>query len=350
MHNGKMQNHQAPGRPMALMRGTWSSRRVLVTGATGILGSWVVKALLEHGATVVALLLDIDPHAELARSGDLNRITVVYGSVENYTVVDRAVGVWEVDTVLHLAAQSLVGPALRAPLSTFEANIRGTYHVLEACRIHADTVRAVVVASSDKAYGSHPSLPYTEETPLRPQHPYDVSKACTDLLAQSYHDTYGLPVLVSRCGNIYGGGDLNWSRIVPGTIRSLLRQERPVIRSDGQYVRDYLYVKDAASAYLCLAEAAMAGTVGHAFNFSGESRRTVLQIVDEIQRLMGRPDLSPDIQNATTAEIREQWLSFEKANAMLGWAPAYTLEDGLRETIEWYREWFTSWERGPARA
>jgi CDP-glucose 4,6-dehydratase len=270
----------------------WRGRRVLVTGATGIVGSWVVKSLLERGATVVVLCVDLDPQSELVRSGDIHKVKQVYGSLEDYAAVERAVGVWEVDTVIHLGAQTLVGVAARAPLATFEANIRGTYHLLDACRVHATMIKSVVVASSDKAYGSSPELPYTEQTPLRAHHPYDVSKACTDLLAQTYHDTYGLPVLIARCGNIYGGGDLNWTRIVPGTIRSLLRGERPIIRSDGTFVRDYLYVKDAASAYLCLAEAAATGKLrGEAVNFGGDARRTVLEVVGDLQRLTGRSDL-----------------------------------------------------------
>ncbi len=324
----------------------WRGRRVLVTGATGIVGSWVVKSLLERGATVVALCVDLDPQSELVRSGDIHKVKQVYGSLEDYAAVERAVGVWEVDTVIHLGAQTLVGVAARAPLATFEANIRGTYHLLDACRVHATMIKSVVVASSDKAYGSSPELPYTEQTPLRAHHPYDVSKACTDLLAQTYHDTYGLPVLIARCGNIYGGGDLNWTRIVPGTIRSLLRGERPIIRSDGTFVRDYLYVKDAASAYLCLAEAAATAKLrGEAVNFGGDARRTVLEVVGDLQRLTGRSDLAPDIQNTAKAEIREQWLSFEKATRVLGWTPAYTMEQGLRETLDWYRRWFTDWER-----
>jgi CDP-glucose 4,6-dehydratase len=324
---------------------SWRGRRVLVTGATGIVGSWVVKALLERGATVVALCVDQDPQGELVRSGDIHRIKQVYGSLEDYEAVARAVGVWEVESVIHLGAQALVGPAARAPLPTFETNIRGTYYLLDACRVHQDMIRSIVVASSDKAYGASPDLPYTEQMPLRAQHPYDVSKACADMLAQTYHDTYGLPILIARCGNIYGGGDLNWNRIVPGTIRSLMRGERPIIRSDGTFVRDYLYVKDAASAYLTLAEAAFTGTLrGHAVNFGGAARRTVLEVVTDLQRLTGRMDLTPDIRNTARAEIREQWLSFDKATQTLGWTPAHTMEQGLGETLEWYRRWFADWE------
>jgi len=324
----------------------WRGRRVLVTGATGIVGSWVVKTLLERGATVVALLVDIDPQCELVRSGDIHKVKQVFGALEDYAAVERAVGVWEVDVVIHLGAQTLVGVATRSPVATFDANIRGTYHLLDACRVHASMIKSVVVASSDKAYGSSSELPYTEQTPLRAQHPYDVSKACADLLTQTYHDTYGLPALVARCGNIYGGGDLNWTRIVPGTIRSLLRGERPIVRSDGTFVRDYLYVKDAASAYVCLAEAAYTGRLrGGAVNFGGSARRTVLEVIADLQRLTGRTDLSPDIRNTAQAEIREQWLSFDKATQTLGWTPAYTMDQGLRETLDWYRRWFGDWER-----
>ena len=325
---------------------SWRGRRVLVTGATGIVGSWVVKALLARDATVVVLCADLDPQCELVRSGDVSRVKLVYGSLEDYAAVDRAVGVWEVDGVIHLGAQTLVGVAARSPLTTFEANIRGSYHLLDACRVHASMIKAIVVASSDKAYGASPDLPYVEDTPLRAHHPYDVSKACTDLLAQTYFETYGLPVNIARCGNIYGGGDLNWTRIVPGTIRSLMRSERPIIRSDGTFVRDYLYVKDAASAYLRLAEAAYAGErCGQAINFGGAARRTVLDVVADIQRLMGRTDLQPDVQNTARAEIREQWLSFDKATRLLGWTPAFTMEQGLTETIDWYRRWSADWER-----
>jgi len=318
----------------------WAGRRVLVTGATGIVGSWVVKALLARRASVTTLVVDRDPEAEIVRSGELDRTRVVLGALEDPAAVDRAVGVSEVDTVIHLGAQTLVGPARRSPVPTFEANIRGTWNLLEACRAHADVVKAVVVASSDKAYGSAAELPYTEDTPLRACHPYDVSKACADLIAGSYHATYGLPVAVARCGNIYGGGDLNWSRIVPGTLQSLLRGERPIIRSDGRFVRDYLYVRDAAGAYLRLAEALHAREgAGEAFNFSGDARRTVLEIVTDLQRMTGRTDLPPDIRNTARAEIRDQWLSADKAQRLLGWRPAFTLEQGLGETVAWYREW-----------
>ncbi len=317
---------------------SWKDRRVLVTGATGMVGSWLVKELLAREAFVVALVLDLDPQSELVRSGDLERCSVVNGRLEDAAAVERAVTLHEVDTVFHLGAQTIVGVAHRAPFETFESNVRGTYSLLEACRRHADVVQRVVVASSDKAYGASDSLPYTETLPLEPSFPYEVSKACADLIARSYHRTYGLPVAVARCGNVYGGGDLNWSRIVPGTVRALLRGERPVLRSDGTFVRDYLYVRDTAAAYLDLADALGSdGVAGEAFNFSDESPQTVLQMVEAIARVMDRDGVEPVVLNDAKGEIHDQILSAAKARATLGWKPRHTLEQGLSETVDWYR-------------
>jgi len=324
----------------------WNKRRVLVTGATGIIGSWLVKDLLAQGAYVVALVRDADPQSELYRSGDIRRVTVVNGALEDFWTLERAINEHEVDTVFHLGAQTIVGTAHRFPLPTFEANIRGTYNLLEACRLHKDMVQRVVIASSDKAYGEQPNLPYTEDMPLNGRHPYEVSKSCADLIAQCYHHTYGLPVAIARCGNVYGGGDLNWSRIVPGTIRSFLRGERPVIRSDGTYVRDYIYVKDAARAYMRLAECLDDNRVrGEAFNFSAESPMSVLELVTVIQRLMGCEHIEPDILNCAEGEIRTQYLSAAKARTILGWQPGYSLEAGLQETIDWYRRFLAEESR-----
>lgn len=324
------------------MSGEWSGRRVLVTGATGIVGSWLVRRLLEHDALVVALVYDWDPQSELIRSGAVDRTHVVNGSLEDYSTLDRAVNQQEVDTVIHLGAQTLVGPANRSPLPTFEANIRGTYNLLEACRVHRSLVSSVVVASSDKAYGASDRLPYVEGMPLEGRHPYDVSKSCGDLLAGAYAHTYDLPITVARCGNIYGGGDLNWSRIVPGTIRSLHRGEPPVIRSDGTFTRDYLYVLDVVDAYLTLAlRASEEGVRGEGFNFSPGRAVTVLEITEAIQRLMGREDLDPLVLDQARGEIRDQYLDSTKAEERLGWAPRYSLEDGLRETIDWYTRFFS---------
>jgi CDP-glucose 4,6-dehydratase len=316
----------------------WTGRRALVTGATGMLGSWLVKQLLNEGASVVALVLDADPQSELVRSGDLQRVNVVNGALEDLSAVDRAVNLHDVDTVFHLGAQTVVPVAHRSPLGTFESNIRGTYHLLEVCRRSNSAVRRIVIASSDKAYGAQTELPYHEGMPLNGRHPYDVSKSCADLIAQAYHHTYGLPVAIARCGNIYGGGDLNWSRIVPGTIRATLRSESPVIRSNGKFLRDYVYVEDVVRAYLDLAAALDdEQVVGQAFNFSNETPTSVLELVAMIQDLMGDRSHPPDIRDAAEGEIEEQHLSSAKARNILGWTPKYEFEAGLVATIGWYR-------------
>jgi CDP-glucose 4,6-dehydratase len=332
------------------MSGAWSGRRVFVTGATGIVGSWLVRRLLDEGAVVVTLIYDWDPQSELMRSGDVGRTHVVSGGLEEISAVERAVNLHETDTVIHLGAQTLVGTANRNPLPTFEANIRGTYNLLEVCRIHRELVKSVVVASSDKAYGEVAELPYSEEMPLLGKHPYDVSKSCADLLAGAYGHTYDLPVTVARCGNIYGGGDLNWSRIVPGTIRSLLNGEAPILRSDGTFTRDYIYVKDVVDGYLRLADrAGEEGIRGEAFNFSPGEPLSVIEITREIQRLMDREDLEPVILDQARAEIRDQYLDCTKATGRLGWSSGYTLEEGLLETIEWYTD-FLGARREPGEA
>ena len=329
----------------------WRGRRVLVTGATGIVGSWLVKDLLARAAEVVALVRDPDPQTEFYRSGADRRTAVVHGRLEDFWALERAINEREIDTVFHLAAQPIVGVAHRFPLQTFEANVRGTYNLLEACRVHRALVRRVVIASSDKAYGPQETLPYTEDMPLQGRHPYEVSKSCTDLLAGCYHHTYDLPVAVARAGNIYGGGDLNWSRIVPDTIRSCLRGARPVIRSDGSYLRDYLYVKDASRAYLCLAEHLEDPRVaGEAFNFSPEQPVSVLDLVGRIQRLLGCEHLAPDVRDTAQGEIRDQYLDASKARRLLGWRPGYTLDEGLAETIPWYRDYLAGRRDGDGGA
>lgn len=319
----------------------WSDRRVLVTGATGLLGSWLTRALVDNSASVVALVRDWVPENELFRSGTLSQVAVVRGDVQDQQTIERALGEYEVDTVFHLAAQTIVGIANRNPISTFESNIRGTWTMLEACR-RSPLVRQIVVASSDKAYGSHDELPYSEDAPLQGRHPYDVSKSCADLIAQSYAATHGLPVVVTRCGNLYGGGDLNWNRIVPGTIRSAIKGERPIIRSDGSYIRDYFYVEDAALAYLLLAEhlAAKRELAGEAFNFSNENQITVLELARLIVRLAGRDYLDLDVRGEANNEILRQYLEATKAREMLGWRPRFDLETGLIKTIQWYTEFF----------
>jgi len=320
----------------------WRDRRVFVTGCTGLVGSWTVRALVERGAHVVGLVRDRVAHSELTRSGLDRRIDVVHGCVEDEPLLARTLGEYEIQTVIHLAAQTIVGVANRSPLATFETNIKGTWCLLEAAR-RSGLNPQVIVASSDKAYGEQAQLPYTEEAPLEGRHPYDASKSCTDILALTYHHTYRLPVCVTRCGNFYGGGDLNFNRIVPGTIRSALRGERPLIRSDGSFVRDYFYVKDGAAAYLHLAEcmARQPEVVGHAFNFSTEIQVTVLELVERILGRMGST-LKPDVRNEACHEIKHQYLSAAKARSMLAWKPSYELDAALAETIDWYRNYLAA--------
>jgi CDP-glucose 4,6-dehydratase len=317
----------------------WQGRRALVTGATGMVGAWMVKRLLAEGAEVVALVRDWNPHSELIRSGDIDRVNVINGPLEDYAALDRAINKHEVDTVFHLGAQTIVGTALRSPYQTFEANIRGTYNLLEACRLQSSMVKSIVIASSDKAYGDVEVLPYNEDMPMNGRHPYDVSKSCTDLIAATYAHTYGMPITIARCGNIYGGGDLNWSRIVPGTILSVVKNESLLIRSDGTFLRDYIYVLDVVEAYMLLASRASEdGVRGEGFNFSCEEPMNVLDISGKVKEIMGRTDLAPTILNQAKAEIRDQYLDSRKAREVLNWAPHYGTEEGLRQTIGWYLE------------
>ena len=320
----------------------WDDTNVFVTGCTGILGSWLTRELVRRHANVVGLVRDRVPRSLVLNTAEWNSVTAVHGAVEDLDLVERALNEYEIETVFHLAAQTIVGTANRSPLSTFESNIKGTWVLLEAAR-RTRTVKRVVVASSDKAYGQHERLPYDETFPLQGRHPYDASKSCADLLAQSYHATWELPVAITRCGNLYGGGDLNWNRIIPGTIKSLLRRERPVIRSDGTYVRDYFYVMDAVYAYLALAERMDDARLwGEAFNFSNELQITVLDLVHTLRELMHCGEIEPVVLGEARAEIPHQYLSAEKARRVLGWRPAYDLERGLRETIDWYREFLAS--------
>jgi CDP-glucose 4,6-dehydratase len=316
----------------------WRDRPTLVTGATGFLGGWLVRELAARGAAVVCLVRDWVGQCELLRPGASQQVILVRGDVRRQALIERVLGEYEIDTVFHLAAQAVVGIASRNPPSTLDTNIRGTWTVLEACR-RSSQVRQIVVASSDKAYGAHDTLPYNEQMSLQGRYPYDVSKSCADLIAQSYAATYALPVIISRCANLYGGGDLNWNRIVPGTIRSALRGERPVVRSDGQRLRDYLYVEDAVSAYVLLAEALAAGGVqpGMAFNFGHREPITVVAFVERILATCGRPDLVPDIRGDATHEIPDQYLDPSKAATILGWAARYSHEEGLARTLDWYR-------------
>lgn len=320
------------------MNSFWNDRPTLVTGATGLIGGALVRHLTQRGADIVCVIRDWVPQSELVRSGLIEKVKVVRGDIRDQAMHERVLGEYEIDTVIHLAAQTIVGIANRNPVSTLETNIAGTWSLLEACR-RSPTVHQIVVASSDKAYGEHAQLPYTEAAPLQGQHPYDVSKSCADLIAQAYAKSYELPVAITRCGNFYGGGDLNWNRIVPGTIRSIVRNQRPVIRSDGKFVRDYFYADDGALANITLAEklAEHSELRGEAFNFSNEQQITVIELVNRILSLM-KSNLEPEIRNEATNEIRHQYLSAEKARRVLGWQPVFTLEEGMKQTIRWYEE------------
>ena len=314
----------------------WRDRPTFVTGGTGLVGGWLTRRLVEDGASVVCLVRDWVPRSTLLAGDLLNKVTIVRGDVRDQATLERTLGEYEIDTVLHLAAQTIVPIANRNPVSTFESNIGGTWSLLEACR-RSPAVKQVVYASSDKAYGECDDLPYDETTPLRGSHPYDVSKSCGDLIAQSYATTYGLPVAITRCGNFYGGGDLNWNRIVPGTIRSVLRGERPVIRSDGTLIRDYFYVEDGAAAYMLLAErlACDPALRGAAFNFSNELQLTVREMVERILALMSAKS-GFEVRDEATNEIPHQYLSAKRAREQLGWQPLFSLDEGLRRTIDWY--------------
>lgn len=317
----------------------WNDKNVFITGCTGFLGSYLAKELVNSGANVTGLVRDRIPRSNLYFGEEYKKINFVYGELEDEALLERAFGEYEIDTVFHVGAQAIVGVANRNPLATFETNVRGTWNVLEAAR-RSPLIKRVIVASSDKAYGDQEVLPYHEDMPLKGRHPYDVSKSCADLISQAYHKTYGLPVCITRCGNLFGGGDLNFNRIIPQTIRSVLKNEPPVIRSDGTFIRDYFYVEDAVKAYMLLAEKMEELNLqGEAFNFSNEIQLTVLDLVNMILNLM-ESDLKPVILNQGSNEIRHQYLSAQKAREVLDWAPAYTIEQGLKKTIEWYRNFF----------
>jgi len=317
----------------------WNRKNVFISGATGLLGPYLIDKLIEKKANIVTLIRDWVPNSNLIVSELYKKINVVRGELEDYSTIKRVLNEYEVETVFHLGAQTIVGIAEMAPISTFEANIRGSWNILDACRL-SKTVDNIIFASSDKAYGKQKKLPYTEDMPLEGRYPYDVSKSCVDLLAKCYYCTYKLPICITRCGNFYGGGDLNFNRIIPGTIRAALHNQRPVIRSDGKYTRDYIYVKDVVNAYLLLAEKMNSSILGEAFNFSNETPITVLDLTKKILSTMGREDLKPIILNQAKHEIRHQYLSAEKAKKLLCWKPQYTLEEGLRETIVWYKNYF----------
>jgi CDP-glucose 4,6-dehydratase len=317
----------------------WKGRRVFVSGCTGFLGTALSRALVARHASVVGLVRDVVPTAPFFTDGTVSSIATVRGDLLDFPLLERVIGEYEIDTVFHLGAQAIVGVANRNPLGTFETNIRGTWNLLEACR-RTTGVSRIVVASSDKAYGIQEKLPYTEAAPLQGTHPYDVSKSCADLIALTYFHSYALPVCVTRCGNLFGGGDLNFSRLIPGTIRSALGGERPLIRSDGTMVRDYIHVEDAVAAYLLLAERMDDSAVhGKAFNFSIGNPLSILEVTRLILDAAKRPDLEPVILATAKAEIPRQYLSSEFARSRLGWRPSSTVEARLGETIDWYRSY-----------
>lgn len=318
----------------------WKNKNVFITGGTGFLGSWLTEELTNLNARIVVLIRDYVPESKLYRENLINRVYVVRGELQDYDTVERVLNEYEIEVVFHLAAQTIVPIANNNPISTFESNIKGTWVLLEACRRNRQ-VKKIIVASSDKAYGEHKILPYTEEMPLQGRNAYDVSKSCADLIAQMYFHQYNLPICITRCGNLFGGGDLNFSRLIPGTIRSAFYNERPIIRSDGKYIRDYFYIKDAVKSLLLLAEKMdEENIIGEAFNFSNETRLTVLEVVQEILFLMNKTYLEPIILKEAKGEIVHQYLSAAKAKTLLGWKPHYSIREGLLETIKWYENYF----------
>lgn len=317
----------------------WNNKNVFVTGGTGFLGSYLVKKLVNYGANVTILVRDHIPQSNIYIGEEYKKVNAVQGELEDYLLIERILGEYEIDTVFHLAAQAIVGVANRNPLGTFKSNIEGTWNILEATR-KSPLIKQVIVASSDKAYGDQEKLPYDENMPLQGKHPYDVSKSCADLIAQTYYETYKLPVCITRCGNLYGGGDLNFNRIIPQSIQSILNKEAPVIRSDGSFIRDYFYIEDAVDAYINLAEKVVDLNLGgQAFNFSNEIQLTVLELVNKILKIMGS-DIKPIILNQGSNEIIHQYLSAKKARTILGWTPNYTIDEGLSKTVEWYKDFF----------
>ena len=322
--------------------GFWEDRKVFVTGASGLLGSWMVEELLNEGANVTCLLRDWVPGSKFVSSGTANKANIVHGQLEDYDLLVRVINEYEIDTVFHLAAQTIVGTASRSAISTFDSNIRGTWNLFEACRVCPKLIERIIFASSDKAYGAHENLPYTEDMALQGRFPYDVSKSCADLIAQSYFHSYGMPIAITRCVNLFGGGDLSFNRLVPGTIASALKGQRPIIRSNGKFVRDYFFVMNAVEGYMKLAEKMPDDAInGQAFNFGYGEPLSVLGLVDEILGVMGRRDLEPIILNEASNEIVNQYLDCSKAKRMLGWEPRYSREEGLRQTISWYEQFLT---------
>ncbi len=317
----------------------WNKRRVLITGFEGFLGSNLTRKLVGASASIMGLDIKTYRKATLLTASDYDKIKVIKGDVANYSLIRKIISTHKIEVVFHLAAEAIVGRSLENPLKTFATNVKGTWNILEASRISGH-VKAVVIASSDKAYGSHENLPYTEQTPLIGRHPYDVSKSCADLIANAYFHTYDVPVCVTRCGNIFGPGDLNFSRIIPDTIRSIILNKTLVIRSDGEFTRDYVFVDDIVEGYILLAqELRKVKFAGEAFNFSNENPIQVKSLVEKIYEVA---DEDPDykILGQARYEIKHQYLLAEKARIMLGWRPQFNLDDALKVTINWYKNHF----------
>lgn len=324
----------------------WDQRNVFVTGASGFLGSYLVEKLVNLGANVIAIIRDNTPYARLYYENINDNIVTVRGDIRNYFLLERILNEYEIDVVFHLAAQTIVPIANKLPISTFESNIKGTWNLLEATR-NSSNVKRIIVASTDKAYGEKAKLPYFETDPLNAKHPYDLSKAVVDMMCQGYADTYKLPVGITRCGNLYGGGDLNFNRIIPQTIRHILFGENPIIRSDGTYLRDYFYVGDAADSYIIFAENLLEkNLVGEAFNFGTEKPISVIDLVNKLISLSGKKYLNAVIENKIKGEIKNQYLSCKKAHDLLQWKPMHTLDEGLELTYHWYEEWFKNKKNG----
>jgi CDP-glucose 4,6-dehydratase len=322
---------------MVANKNFWKNKKVLITGFEGFLGSNLTKALICRGAKVVGLDIKTCRKGTILTSDDYKKMTVVKGSVTNQSLLKNVLTRNKINVVFHLAAEAIVGRSHKNPHLTFSVNINGTWNLLEACR-GCKTVKSIVVASSDKAYGSHKKLPYTEQSPLIGNHPYDVSKSCADLIASAYFHTYGLQAAVTRCGNIYGPGDFNFSRIIPDAMQCIKKNKTLLIRSDGRFVRDYVYVDDIVEGYILLAEKLQSQQLaGHAFNFSIENPITVLQLLKQIDRVAVKcGKLEYKILNTAKYEIKKQYLSSAKARKILGWQPRHTLNQGLQKTISWY--------------
>jgi CDP-glucose 4,6-dehydratase len=316
----------------------WKNKKVLVTGHEGFIGSWLTKILIDSGASVIGCDLIYKKPKSILK-GLHNSFVCLKGDISDFAFVRRVINKNRPEVIFHLAAEAIVGRANKNPLKTFKSNIQGTWNILEASR-GKRFIKSLIVASSDKAYGFHKELPYTEDAALKGNHPYDVSKSCTDLLANTYFNSYRLPVCVTRCGNVYGPGDLNFSRLVPDAICSLLRKKQFAIRSDGKFTRDYIYVEDVVRGYILVAEKMKSLNLsGEAFNFSNQEPITVLELFGQVAKILGEKIAKPKILNKAKYEIRDQYLSAKKAKSLLGWKPEYSFREGLRQTIDWYSQY-----------